>query len=641
MPTLKIDPASDLHRAILARIISRMSMARSLQVKRWINWMDAENRMICYMPEQLMDSKRRLRRENNGEPLYTTIQIPYTYAIVMTAHTYWTSVFFGRNPVHQFMGRNGTGEMQVQAMEALIQYQIDVGRCLAPYYMWLYDAAKYGQGIIGTWWDRSSVQYGSIEPDPETGELVQVSRQLPGYQGNRVYNISPYDFFHDPRVTLGNFQRGEFCAVEIPMAWHELKKGEARGDYMNVDMIRAHSGEWRGQGDRENASSQVIRPDDTIWTLDTGELKHPSRIRLLEFHVELAPKEWGVGNASSTEKWVFTITGDERLIVGARPLGAIHGEFPFGVIEPELEAYGVYNRGLPELVDPLQRTMDWLINTHFYNVRASLNNQFVVDPSRVVMRDIQKGGPGFVFRTKPEAYGQDVRTMINQLPVSDVTRGHMTDVDALWGMSGRFTGVTEQLFGQIQQGGRKTATEVRTGAGFGTNRQKTQTEWISVSAFNPHAIQLVKNTQQFYDSEQKVRIVGDAADYAGPQFIDVTPDTITGEYDVVPVDGTMPVDRMAQMNTWTQFMQSVGGQPELMQGYDMNKLIGWIFTLGGLKNVGQFRVKVMPPGAQPDQSQGNVIPFAPGGRSPPSAGPMGAGPQAAGLNTLGGVVPGA
>src|SRR5215831_18858385 len=141
MPTLNIDFNSPVHARLISRISQRMKLARAKQSDQQKRWMDAENKMVAYLPESAFDAKRRLQREQSGRPTYTTIQLPYTYALVMTAHTYWTSVFFGRNPVHQFAGRNGTGEMQVQAMEGLIQYQVDVARMIAPYYLWLYDAA--------------------------------------------------------------------------------------------------------------------------------------------------------------------------------------------------------------------------------------------------------------------------------------------------------------------------------------------------------------------------------------------------------------------------------------------------------------------------------------------------------------------
>jgi len=233
MPTLNVPFESELHAKVLARVSQRMKLSRAKQSIMWDKWRKAENKMVAWLHESTFDAKRRLKRDNAGEPEYTTIQIPYTYALVMTAHTYWTSVFFGRNPVHQFAGRNGTGEMQVQAMESLIQYQVDAGRFLAPYYLWFYDAAKYGQGVVGEWWCDTQIQYGSLEAG-EDGKPQQVSRRVAGYQGNCIYNVSPYNFFPDPRVTVGNFQRGEFVGVEAPMAWHEILKGFHRGDYMNM-----------------------------------------------------------------------------------------------------------------------------------------------------------------------------------------------------------------------------------------------------------------------------------------------------------------------------------------------------------------------------------------------------------------------
>src|SRR5678815_5422540 len=105
----------------------------------------------------------------------------------MSAHTYWTSVFFARNPVHQFAGRHGEGEQQVQALEALISYQVEVGEMMAPYYIWLYDAGKYGLGILGHYWTVDMVHYGQIIElqNPQTGvwETHQSTVEVEGYRG--------------------------------------------------------------------------------------------------------------------------------------------------------------------------------------------------------------------------------------------------------------------------------------------------------------------------------------------------------------------------------------------------------------------------------------------------------------------------
>ena len=149
MPTLKIKKDTPLHRKLCAMIQSRILMAQKDQTDQHEVWRRAEERTLAYVPESEVDNIRRNKRDLQGKPAYTTIQLPYSYALLMSAHTYWTSVFFGRSPIHQYAGRHGESEMQVQAIEALIDYQIEVGRILGPYYIWFYDAGKYGCGILG------------------------------------------------------------------------------------------------------------------------------------------------------------------------------------------------------------------------------------------------------------------------------------------------------------------------------------------------------------------------------------------------------------------------------------------------------------------------------------------------------------
>ena len=63
------------------------------------------------------------------------IDIPYAYAQMMSAHTYFCSVFLSRNPIWQMQGRHGEPEMNVQAVEALLGYQAQnvVNHCASPY----------------------------------------------------------------------------------------------------------------------------------------------------------------------------------------------------------------------------------------------------------------------------------------------------------------------------------------------------------------------------------------------------------------------------------------------------------------------------------------------------------------------------
>ena len=597
--TLQIPWDSDLHRQIVKMLDSRIKFAEQGNSRRHAKWEKAEDLTLAYLPEQEEDRLRRDKRDNEGKTSYTTIQLPYTYALLMTAHTYVASVFFARNPVHQFAGNHGEGEDQVQAVEALISYQVNVGEMLGPYYVWIYDTLKYGYGVLGEYWDKQILNVGEIAEitDPMTGTMqkVEVVKEVVGYEGNRLYNISPYDFMHDPRVPAGRFQEGEFCCVLCRLNWTTILRRERLGLYMNVDLLNKHT----GKPPPVRGSAQLERPETKDWINEGVNDKHPAESAFYEVYVDLIPSEWGLGNTDYPMKWVFTITYDKELIVGASPLGYLHCKFPFMVGESEVEGYGLFSRGVPDIMEPIQNTMDWLVNSHFYNVRAALNNQFIMDPSRIVVEDAQDGGPGFRYRLRPEAFGGKIDDFFKQVPVTDVTRAHMQDLQQMHAIGEKVYGINDQMLGAIGGTTRRTATEVRTATSFGVNRMKTISEFISATAFGPHAQRLVQNSQQYYDGQQKFRIVGDLALPAGPAFMDITPEKIAGFYEFVPVDGNLPVDRMAQATLWKELLANLTNYPQIMMQYDMGKIFGWVATLAGLKNINRFKLQVLPPGMGP------------------------------------------
>ena len=586
--TMAIEKNGPLHRKLKPMLESRINMARRRHDLQHDIWKRAEESVLAYVPESDLDSKRKLARDS-GRPSYTTIKIPYSYALLMAAHTYWTSVFFARNPVLQFAGRHGESEIQVQAIEALIAYQIETGNALAPYYIWLYDAGKYGVGIIGTYWEQEIIRYSHIEPDPDNeGQGILITDEVQGYEGNKSYNVSPWDFLPDPRVPVGRFQEGEFVAVRRRVAWNDMKRRERLGYYTNLEHLKGGTG---GTGP-SSQHSELVRPEDTDYISghEEGSPRHPAIVKMYEVYVDLIPDEWGLGPSSYPEKWVFSITDDLGTIIGAQPLGLMHGKFPFDVLESEVEAYGAWNRGIPQIIEPLQDTMDWLLNSHFYNVRAALNNMFIADPTRIVIKDLQNPVPGMVARLKPEAYGSDIRTFFQQLQVQDVTRSHTQDMQNILTISERVTGINDQILGVLGAGGRKTATEIRTSTGFGVNRLKTASEYMSATGFNPHASKMVQQSQQYYSQEKQLRLVGDLALQDQGRFLRVTPESIAGFYNFVPVDGTLPVDRLAQANLWKEILTALRNVPQILAQYDMAKIFGHIAQLTGIRNLNQFKV---------------------------------------------------
>jgi hypothetical protein len=616
-PGIKHIPyGSKLHNLVIKNFKGRYQLARDEQrKKREEEWKNSEDTYTAYMPETDVDRIRKDKRKG-GETEYTTINIPYSYAMLLTAHTYYTSVFLARDPIFQLKGRHGESQTAETAMESLLDYQLQAGGGMPALFVWLMDIGKYSHGVLGHYWDKEEFTLTKMVdqpkmflgmPIPGTSEKVQTSETLTGFEGNRLYNVRPADFLSDPRVPLFRFQEGEFCIVFDKVGWVKIAAKAASGKYYNLKALR----EFGNQGessDRASATGFDTNLPGEDLSFYNFESDTPSTADLYEFHWDVIPSELGIGNSNRPEKWVFTIA-NKSVIVSAQPLGLAHNKYPFDVIPFEVEGYNVFNRSMLEVLDPLNKTMEWLFNSHFYNVRAALNNMFLVDPSKVNVRDLEEPGPGKMIRLKPAAYGQDVRTMLSQFQVQDITRSNLSDSETVAQLAQRITGVSDNVMGSVNAGGRKTATEVRSSTSFGINRLKTNCEWFSNVGFGPLANKLYMSSQQLYTGDKKFRIIGDQAMWA-ERYMQVTPDLIAGMYDFVPVDGTMPVDRFAQANLWQQMLGGLSKVPGALEQYDLGKIFAFVAQLGGLKNINKFRINVVPDGMMQQQAQmGNAVPM--------------------------------
>jgi hypothetical protein len=202
-----------------------------------------------------------------------------------------------------------------------------------------------------------------------------------------------------------------------------------------------------------------------------------------------------------------------------------------------------------------------------------------------------------------------------------MTKGHVSDLGLMMSIGEKVMGINDQMFGAFTGGGRKTATEVRTSTGFGINRWKSAAEYLSATAFSPHAQMLVQHTQQWYSDQMKFRIVGDLAKLVGPFTPIVSAKDIAGFYDFVPVDGALPIDRMAMANLWTSIMTQMQRFPALLAQYDVGKIFAYVSSLAGIRNINQFKIQIIPDGmAQVQLQQGNVVPMKPPGTQPQAGG---------------------
>lgn len=623
---IKIDVASEQHTKLLDMLRDRRKLAINKNNELKVDWEHAERTFRAYTDLNPDEYKRQQNNERGAKQDYVTITVPYSTALLMTAYTYWASVFFGRDPIMQLVSISGEQENNVLALESLLNYQVTIGDNLPVLHIWLLDIGKYGRGVMNVHWAQQrkrivkqqakppkAVAGVVVNPDaPPKTELVRGF--MPGYTGNKLTNVRPQNFLPDPRVPITRFQEGEFCGHLTMVSPNTLLRGSASGEFFNVKAALSRAGN-SGERDFSNDGVQeVVMPavdDISSSVIEVAKGKDGKNtgqfIELMEMTVEIVPQDYELADESEgryPEKWVFTVA-DGRVIVGARPLGCYHDKFPYIVQEYELDGYTLSSRGILKILAPLNYTMSWLINSHFANVRAILNGTIIVDPSRIQMSDLERKTTGRVIRLSPSGYGTDAKAAIHQFPGVDVTQNNMRDVQVVEMLMQRVIGANDSIMGMLGGGSdRKTATEVRTSSTFGVNRLKTNVEYFSAGGFSQLIRMMISNAQQYYTGEQKLRIAGEQSQTQ--QFVEVTPESIAGEFDYLPVDGTLPIDRFAQATLWREMLAGMMQNENLATQYDVAGIFAWIAQLAGLKNIKSFRVNVLPPGAIPPEGMQDV-----------------------------------
>lgn len=601
------------HKKLLDALMARIAPARQeIEADRKQDFQRHDELYDAYIRETDQD-KIRKQRVDDGDPDYYTVVVPQSYAALLTAHTYWTSVFLTRSPVLQYTARHGEPQMKVQATEAIMDYQMMVGKMLGPMYQWFHDAPKYGYSVLYDCWEKDIIQMSRIEERevtffgipaiPPRTKKTKVTEQHVRYLGNKVFNVHPAHFWPDWRVPLVDYQKGEFVARYVELSWNALVKGKAQGQYFNLDAVKNYQAHYTRDKFRDEGATVDLPAENTLTGMyDINSVDMQTGAEII---IELIPKDWELGKSEYPEKWVFTIIQD-AIIIEARPFTRAHGEFPVTVLPMDQDAYSAYSKSILDRLKPMNDAVTWLMNQHFFAVRNSLGNNFIYDPSRVVTKDLTRRGTSKLIRLKESAYGTDIRSVISQLPVTDVTGNHMRDMEGVANIMQRIFGINDNLMGQVHPGGRKTATEVRTSSTFGVNRLKTTAEYWSAVGFTPLSQRLLLNTQQLYDREQQFKIAGGLATDA--QFIDVNSSTLSGAFDFVPVDGTMPIDRYAQANLWKEIIFGASKIPQIGQKYDLGGMFAWMAQLSGMKNIKQFEIQIMPDGQVENEfDKGNMV----------------------------------
>jgi hypothetical protein len=636
-----LTPGSPQHAHVIEYLLRRLRWSEQKMAQFYPRWRANEIRLQAHVTPESYERILKAQADGGAPPQPTQIVVPYMWASQQTIVTYMLHTFAGRKPIHQVGAYRGEQVKRAKNIETLLQYNSDYQRYVWALVNFFNNGELYGVAIQRNNWRREErMKTVTRAPDPRTQMLMaamggtaqptRVRERHVCFEGNETAMVSPYMFFPDPRVPMVEApHKGEFIFTRAFEGRHILLREEAAGRLKWVKYAGAAPNAGSNLWASADSAAGMRAWGDSL--VAGGAYPDHSAVannfQVDQGSVEIIPAELGLGPSRYPEKWMFTIL-NSRQIVQAEPLDLNHGMHPYTVAEPNSFGHAFGQLGTSDFLAPFQDLMSWLVNSHMFNVRAVLNNFLVVDPTRVEIDDLLDPQPGGILRLKPSPWGQiKPADAVMQLPMGDVTRSNLSDFQLLQRLGNDLTGASDNMRGNQDSGGRKTATEVRTSFEAAASRLAAKAMIYSAQSLTQSAAQWTSNYQQFLTTEMELAVLGsDVLGMNGENSVRITPEAIEGDYYFPIHDGTLPLDRVALLDVWQKIFEVAATEPTgaIRGQYDIAGIFDFIGQLSGAQNLSQFKITAANPEAVQQQAQaGNLVPLpgsAPG--QMPSGPPM-------------------
>jgi hypothetical protein len=596
---------SHAHQRLLELIRSRRALSTKALSEHYPKWRKADRLYKHYVaPDEVDPAGKRLY------PYARSIVVPLTFAIVQTQLAWEMAAFTGRVPIVPLSGVSPEDQKPAKVMEQCLNYEWNLDRMHLPLYQWLLDRRRYGVGVLWVNWVREATRQWVETPRrldiPLLGLSVDAGtvgawQDRVKYEGNRLEPIDPFYFYPDPRVPIGQCQRGEYVGFRTRRHYHELLLMERDGQYANVEELprvaRRPSpvtgltegispGRDGDRGERQRLSDWMLQiGGNAVDFIEHGE------VDLDIFVIRIIPKDYDLGRETAPQKYVV-VAGNQAVILRAQRYEHQHDELPACVIELTPDRHAYTTPGVVEHLEDLQDALSWMYNSHMENVRRTLNNQFVADPSVVEIADLLQPQPGLIARIRREYQGRPgaLDNAIKQLPMTDVTRTHMQDMDLMINLMQRVAAAPENLQGILAAGDRTLGEQqLALSAAAGRLRLEAQLAWIQ--GMNRVTHQRISNIQQYMQESRWIQIVGTYPRALGipidQKFLRVGPDEVQGQFTYELIDAMVRSDE-AMLRALREVWLAVAQNPELQQRFDVVELFKPIAMMAGLKNIDEY-----------------------------------------------------
>lgn len=566
---LDLEPTSEQHKKLLALIYDRLTESHNQMSMRYGAWNEIDKTLTAYIYTD--DAENAVKLADARKPIATVV--PLSYATMETLLTYLAAVYMDE-PVFKYDYVGSEDAKGVALLELLISLQTRRYKAPLALHTIFRDNLAYGIGPSTPVW---KVTNGTKSRNGFIEERVL-------FEGNQIKNINPYCYLPDVSVSAHEVQDGEYVGWVYTSSYSKLLARESTGDntVFNVRYL-----------ENETARTSLVSGKESSATDRYGVGKKSTQsnpnLDVAVLYVDLIPEMWELGPGTRLEKWKFEVACDS-IIISAMPMELDHNMFPVAICCTDYDGYTPSPLAGIEVTYGLQTAVDFLYNSHIANVRKSVNDMFIVDPDLININDMLHPEAGLLIRLRQKAWGRGVKDAVEQFKVQDVTRQNIDDISMITAITDRASGAVNSLSGMyMQQGERRSATEIRSTRGSALSRLEKKARLAGIQCIQDLAYMFAMHTQQFMTQETMVKIIGPMEQILqeefGPAAI-VGPSDIDVNFDVVPYDGSLPTSEDPEL--WIQMLQTSAGIPELLQTMDITKIFKHFARISGAKNVHEF-----------------------------------------------------
>ena len=462
-------------------------------------------------------------------------------------------------PKHDAASMQSIGSADV--MNEASSYYMGKSNALKEIAKWELEAITMGTSFIKTTWEFEEGE----KPGREIGEDgAQLMEPTVVYDGIKLEHRPLYSIFIDPKVQNqnANVDDMEFIIDQRYVSADSIMNTEGYTNQKDVVAAKRKR--------RQTTREDEIFNQDSDQIMDTGSSGVEARDKqsdqiLVNEYWGLVPE--GLLNGRNKKGWDQKdlhgfVDGHvilaEDIVVFAEENPYPKGRKPYDVIKCYPSPNQFYSIGIPELVKPLQRGLNAIVNQRLDNVSLVLNRMWAyrrgtLDPKTLV------SAPGRFIPMRG-----DPKDGLMPIDTKDVTQSSYMEQESFDNMIQKFSGVSDIFFGQTDSG-RRSAREATLNTEMGAGMMEEIVAGQVQDGFIP-LMEKVRDYIQEYSGPLPLMVKG--------EMTVVQPEDLSGDFVLIPTIGEQMFTKSAEMQKSVMLLEIT------MQAYEALKLQGKEVDIG-------------------------------------------------------------